>query len=622
MLFNNVFPNLISSFPLHFDMSAIHWWIIIINYLIMKKLYLQTKHLLLLILILSGSAVMGQTLEITSGDLEVDPKSSTEISATYKDSTGAVVSDAKIKWHTEPGYLGKVDKYGALIANHPGEGFLIAKYKELRDSVVLKVTGTPKGGDDDADENDDEDYPKVKIVPSHIKVEINDSVELRAFYVDSMGVKIDTTFMWSLSPVELGYFNDPTMSMLNTNEQTGQGVVIASLGELADTAKLTVYESKAKKEKKEKEKAHSNGKQVIIEPGDMMVYVGHDDIQYNATLKNNGKKFENAEFNWSISDTAVATIDENGMVSLTGETGMTLVSAKYDKFKASVELLVVDSTVDMEVNTIMIHKVMPDGSELKSRTLKEGQSYKIGGLPYPLNILNAGMLHFPYGCIDEDIEIFMFIPEEYAETCDTCAEVTFSDDIISGVKFSVKPLGSDTIIEPYYFNIPVNLSLVFKQGLFNSLGITPEELDVFFAEDSMFVELADGRVAVDTIKNKIYANIEHFSTIVVKQKNTTTSAKEIAPVPDGDLDIYPNPFTNSTTIQFSLKQKSSVELEIFNLFGQKVNTLANREFEEGIHKIRWNGKDMNESPATTGIYICRFIKDGKISQVKKLIINR
>ncbi len=595
----------------------------------MKKIYILRRQLFALAgILLAFSAISQEKLAITIEDLVLDPDSKIEVTAEYHDSNNTLIEDAKIKWYTEPGYLGKVDKDNVLTTNHSGEGYLIAKYKELRDSVALKVNGTVKDDDDDDDDDPDynmeDEYPKVKIIPDHIKVEISDSVELRAFYIDTVGVKIDTTFTWSVEPSTLGMFNDPEVPMFYSTDETGKGIVIATLGDLADTAKITVYESKSKKEQKEKEKNIENnkGKQLTIYPGDTVVYVDAEPIFYTAEYKTNGNKHQNADFIWSTSDTSVAVVDELGMVTLTGETGMTLVNAEYSNFKASVELLVVDSTVDMNVNTISIRRVLPDGHELKAKTFKEGESYKITGLPYPLSILNAGQLHFPFGCIDEDVEIYMFIPEEYAHTCDTCEEVSFTDDIITGVKFSVKPIGSDTIVEPYFFNenVPVNLSMVFKHELLDSLGVTPEELNVFFAENTGFEEVG-GHVAVDTVKNKIYANIIHFSTIVVKENDDATSVKGIVPV-ENNLDIYPNPFSSSATIQFSMESAGKVNIEIFNLFGQKVQVLANQEYSKGIHKVVWSGNEQDNSPATSGIYLCRFTIDGQVKQIKKMVLNR
>ena len=587
----------------------------------MKKIYIPTQFLLLIAGFLLAFNATSQSLEINSGDINIEPNTSVAVKATFTDISGSSVKDAKIKWHTDPGYLGKVNKENELVANHPGEGYLIAKYLDYRDSVNLVVNGTPKNDDDDYEEMED-DYPKIKIVPSSIRVEISDSVELRAFYIDSMGVKVDTTFTWSVKPIEVGKFPDSSKSMFYSADIPVTGMVIATLGELADTVKISVYESKAKKEKKEKEEHGNQGKQLTIEPGDMTVYTGHEPILYTAEYKTNGNKHQDADYFWSVSDTMIAKIDDGGVLTLTGETGMTLVEANYSNFVAAVELLVVDSTVDLEVNTISIRRVLPNGNELHPKYFKEGESYKIGGLPYPLNILNAGMLHFPFGCISEDIDIFMFIPEEYAEMNEDSTEVDFSEEIITGVKFSVVPAGSDTIVEPYWFTIPVELKLVYKRDLLDSLGIDPYDLNVFFADNAGFVQVGDGVATVDTARNRIYASIEHFSTIVVKAAESSTRINDLEPEPDNLFEVYPNPFSTSTNIEFNLDKTADVQLSIFNMFGQQVKVLVNSQMPAGKHKIRWNGIKENGSPATTGIYLCRFVKNGEVSNVKRLVINR
>ncbi|WP_346855214.1 T9SS type A sorting domain-containing protein [uncultured Draconibacterium sp.] len=595
----------------------------------MKQLYILSKNLLAVLMLFFAIATNGQeSLTINMGDIELSAGQDTLLIATYINGEDTITDG--IKWNTEPGSLGKVNKDGVLTAGQPGTGLLIAKYKDLRANVNLTVVGDSKKTDEDNDDDEDtdeNDYPKVKIVPGSIKVEVGDSVELYAFYVDSFDVKIDTmTFLWSVEPITIGEFPDAESSMFKAGDTPGKGLVIAQYGELADTAKIEIYESKRSKEKKEKEEHQNNGnsgKQMTIEPGDMVVYTGAEPIEYTATYKTNGNKHQDADFIWSVSDTSIATIDSLGLLTLKRETGMTLVNVEYSNFGASVELLVVDSTIDMEVNSISIRRVLPNGKELKAKNLKEGDSYKIAGLPYPLNLLNGGMIHFPFGCINEDIEIFMIIPEKYSELNDDSTEVEFNMDIVTGVEFSVKPVGSDTIVEPYMFTIPVELKLIYKSDLIDSLGIDPQDLNMFFADSSGFVEVEDGQIAVvDTARNRIYASIIHFSTIVVREKSTATSVVETATPEDNLLHIYPNPFSHSTTIQFRLNEPAETNISVYDLLGQKIQVLADGEYTEGLHKIVWNGNDLNGSPATSGMYLCRFIKNGEVSEVKRIILNK
>ena len=67
---------------------------------------------------------------------------------------------------------------------------------------------------------------------------------------------------------------------------------------------------------------------------------------------------------------------------------------------------------------------------------------------------------------------------------------------------------------------------------------------------------------------------------------------------------------------------ADIQIEIYNLFGQRVQLLTQRHFDEGIHRVRWTGDEANGAPATSGVYLCRFIKDGKVSQVQKIVLKR
>lgn len=51
------------------------------------------------------------------------------------------------------------------------------------------------------------------------------------------------------------------------------------------------------------------------------------------------------------------------------------------------------------------------------------------------------------------------------------------------------------------------------------------------------------------------------------------------------LQNYPNPFNPKTTIRFRIPEPNLVKLEIFNILGQKVQTLANEFYEAGTHHV-------------------------------------
>jgi hypothetical protein len=62
---------------------------------------------------------------------------------------------------------------------------------------------------------------------------------------------------------------------------------------------------------------------------------------------------------------------------------------------------------------------------------------------------------------------------------------------------------------------------------------------------------------------------------------------------------YPNPFNPSTQIGYAVASQSHVKIEIFNLLGQKVATLVDRELGAGNYTVEWTGR------VSSGIYLYR-----------------
>ena len=61
---------------------------------------------------------------------------------------------------------------------------------------------------------------------------------------------------------------------------------------------------------------------------------------------------------------------------------------------------------------------------------------------------------------------------------------------------------------------------------------------------------------------------------------------------------YPNPFNPTTTITYSLPKTGFVDLKVYNLLGQEVATLVNKEAQAGTHQVSWNAHNMS-----SGVYL-------------------
>ncbi len=64
----------------------------------------------------------------------------------------------------------------------------------------------------------------------------------------------------------------------------------------------------------------------------------------------------------------------------------------------------------------------------------------------------------------------------------------------------------------------------------------------------------------------------------------------------------PNPLNPKTTISFVLSQSGSVRLNVYDVSGRLVNTLADRVMESGIHDVTWDGSSRSGGRVASGVY--------------------
>lgn len=85
------------------------------------------------------------------------------------------------------------------------------------------------------------------------------------------------------------------------------------------------------------------------------------------------------------------------------------------------------------------------------------------------------------------------------------------------------------------------------------------------------------------------------------------------------LGNYPNPFNPSTTISYYLASSASLELEIYNIKGQRIKKLLNAPQTAGKHTLSWNGRDDNGNEVGSGIYFIK-LSDGKLTDTRKMTL--
>lgn len=90
------------------------------------------------------------------------------------------------------------------------------------------------------------------------------------------------------------------------------------------------------------------------------------------------------------------------------------------------------------------------------------------------------------------------------------------------------------------------------------------------------------------------------------------------PVQTHLLQNYPNPFNPSTTIPYVVGEEGHVELSIFNLVGQKVATVVNKDQKRGEYVVRFDA-----SALTSGVYIARLQTAGGLrTRARKITLMK
>ncbi len=101
--------------------------------------------------------------------------------------------------------------------------------------------------------------------------------------------------------------------------------------------------------------------------------------------------------------------------------------------------------------------------------------------------------------------------------------------------------------------------------------------------------------------------------------NDSEEADNVPSVPVLSMN-YPNPFNPTTTICFSIPEASKVEMDIYNIKGQKVKRLVNDDYPRGNHKVQWQGVNETGHQVSSGVYFYRLKVNGKSIGVKKMLM--
>ena len=126
------------------------------------------------------------------------------------------------------------------------------------------------------------------------------------------------------------------------------------------------------------------------------------------------------------------------------------------------------------------------------------------------------------------------------------------------------------------------------------------------------VDVTDG---IDTVIN----NEQRIIKVEGKYAALSTNEDKVFPEKYILYQNYPNPFNPITSIKYDLPRETPVTIEIYNIIGNKITTLIDKNMDAGSHIVRWNSTDNNGAKIPSGIYFYH-IKTNEFIKTKKMIL--
>jgi spore coat protein A, manganese oxidase len=101
------------------------------------------------------------------------------------------------------------------------------------------------------------------------------------------------------------------------------------------------------------------------------------------------------------------------------------------------------------------------------------------------------------------------------------------------------------------------------------------------------------------------------------------ASTKTAPIPDENAVAFraPSPASHSHDITFSLRKAGEVEVDLYNVSGQRVTRITSGWYAAGDHKVAWQRRTESGEPLASGVYVVRFKNDG-VAQSQKMVLVR
>jgi len=188
-----------------------------------------------------------------------------------------------------------------------------------------------------------------------------------------------------------------------------------------------------------------------------------------------------------------------------------------------------------------------------------------------------------------------------------------SPRIIVGVKDKIYTIdlttGDATLIGQTGFGKTTN-DLTFDEtgAFYGVIGGTTEEGELLSINTSDATGTLIGATGFTDVQGLAYTVTGGPPVSVDDDANTTL------PTEFSLEQNYPNPFNPATTIKYDIKERTNVELKVFDILGREIITLVNEEKTAGAYSVEFNATSL-----PSGVYFYQ-LSAGNFVETKKMVL--
>jgi hypothetical protein len=157
------------------------------------------------------------------------------------------------------------------------------------------------------------------------------------------------------------------------------------------------------------------------------------------------------------------------------------------------------------------------------------------------------------------------------------------------------------------------------------VSITVSDLDGYYSFEgiepgtfAVAVASVDGDGQLDQPVDASFSDVGDANIVI-----EPLSTGDVAPIPTASslAQNYPNPFNAQTMIAFNLSTSGRVQLDVYNMIGQKITTLVDGDFNSGSYNVIWNGRDASGNAVSSGIYYYRLKTNSQVETMKMTLLK-